>query len=186
MREKRELNVPAIMLFMFSLVAFGLVASFIYLSLNGLDYTEEYQAETAEIKESALVGNETEFEIVNEANLSDSQEEIVRQMAILLKLYNLHEIPYTRTTPKIQVFIDENPYFVEIKKGEIIIKKGETFEKDIEIRTTSEEIIKMKQDEEYIKESMVFGKTTVKRVASDFVLFSKGYFELYQQVDFGI
>jgi len=180
MKEKKELNVPVIMLFIFGLVVFMLVASFIYLSMNGLDYTEEYLEETEEIK------NKSELEIIDGVNLSGSQEEIVREMAIILKLYNLHEIPYTSTTPKIQTTIDENYYWIEIKKGDILIKKEAFTEVDITIKTSSEEITKMKKDEDYVTKSITLRRTKIEKVASDFVLFSKGYFDLYRKVDFGM
>jgi hypothetical protein len=185
-KEKRELDVPAIILSLFGIFTAVLVISFVYLSINGSDYTKAYREENGKIKEINelnLVGEEKEIEIINQANLSNSQEEMVRYIAIALNLYNLHETPYTKITPKIQVGIDGDFYFVEISQGKIIINKGEIVEKDITIVSSSEEIIKIQGNESYAKESILSGKTTVEKMASDFTLFSKGYLDLYKSLN---
>lgn len=178
-KEKKELDVPLIVLSILGIFTLGLVISFIYFSLNGHDYSEVYSSEVEPGKRK----NTTDFGIIDNANLSYSQEEMVRHMAIVLKLYNLHEIPYTKITPKIQVSIDEDFYFIEIIKGDIIIKRGEVSEEDINIKTSLDEMVKMKEDENYAKESISSGKTTVEKVAEDFTLFSKGYLDLYQELN---
>lgn len=175
-KEKKVLDVPLIVISVFGIVTLILVISFIYFSINGPNYTENYREKSGGIK------NITEFKIINNANLSNSQEEMVRYISIVLKLYNLHEIPYTTITPKIQVYINEDSYFVEIVKGDIIINKGETSEKDIKIKTTLDEMIKMKENENYAKESISSGKTTIEKIANDFTLFSKGYLNLYKEL----
>ncbi len=159
MKEKKELDVPKILLYILELIVLILIISFIYLSVNGnKDYAGIYS--------------------------EHAQKQVVESLVTSLKLYQVHEIPYLRITPKIQIYVREDVYFVnayylEIIKGEVVIKDGETNEKDIIIRTTKEEILKIVNDSNYIKESLSSGRTVVEKATSDFVLFTKGYPDIF-------
>ena len=206
--KRGEANVPVIVLSVFALVTIGLVASFVYMSLNGHDYSSEYnkKIESGEIQnpveefalefsegetsEGAQVikiqTEEGEKHIIIQANLgdlntADIEKELVTYGAVVLKLYNLHKIPFIGTTPKVQIYVDNKSYYAEITKGNIIIKDGKANKEDIAIRTTHEEIFKMIEDSSYAGESLSSGKTSIEMVANKFVLFAKGYLTLYNE-----
>lgn len=204
-----ELNIPVIVLSVIGVSTLVLAISFVYMSLNGPNYTKTYTekiqkgeiqnpisrfglmfSDSQEIPEGAKVikiqTEQGEKHIIIQADLGDFdisevEKELVNYGAIILKLYNLHEVPFTGITPKVQIYIDENAYYIEITKGNIIIKDGETQKPDIIIRTTHEEIFKMIEDNKYAKESISSGKTSIEQVANKVVLFSKGYLDLYQE-----
>lgn len=139
-----------------------LVILFFYFSTNSRDYTSVYNEKI--------------------------QTATVESIIIALKLYNVHEIPYTKITPKIQIYIEENnlfvnSYYVEIIDGNINIKNGETKDEDIIIRTTKEEVLKIASDNTYITESLFSKRTTVEKATSDFILFTKGYSTLFWKND---
>lgn len=157
-KEKKELDVPKIVLYILELIVLILAISFIYFSTHSKDYSGIY----------------SEY----------AQKETVESLVIALKLYNVHEIPYLGITPKMQIYVKEDAYFVdayylEVVKGNIIIKNGETDEKDIIIRTTKEEMLKIINNSSYMKESLNSGRTVVEKVASDFLLFTKGYPDIF-------
>jgi len=208
-RGQKELNVPAIVLSVVGGIALILIISFVYMSLNGKNYTETYNqkiesgkiqnpisrfglmfSDSQEIPQGAKVikiqTEQGEKHIIIQADLGDFdisevEKELVNYGAIVLKLYNLHEVPFTGITPKVQIYIDGNAYYIEITKGNIIIKDGETQKPDIIIRTTHEEIFKIIEDNKYAKESISSGKTSIEQVANKAVLFSKGYLTLYEE-----
>jgi len=207
---KKELNLPGIILSAFGVLTLALIVSFVYMSLNGPSYTSEYTQKINEgiiqnpIQEFALMFAEDSNEIPEGANvihvqteegeklivvqsdledfsISDIEKEIVNYGAIVLKLYNLHSVPFTNINPKVQVNIDDTVYSLEIIKGDIFIKDGEIKNPDIILRTTHEEIFKMIEVNEYVSESVSSGKTSIEIVANKFVLFSKGYLSLYNK-----
>ncbi len=157
--EKKIADLPKILLYIGEGIALLLVLSFIYFSSQGnKDYTGVYS--------------------------EHSQKQIVEALVTFLKLYNVHEIPYFGITPKIQIYIKENTlfvnaYYLEIIKGQVIIKDGGTADKDIIIRTTEAEVSKIVNDSSYIQESFSTGRTTVEKAASNFVLFTKGYPDIF-------
>jgi hypothetical protein len=209
-KEKGEMNVPAIILSVIGLFALGLVISFVYLSLYGENYTNLYieKLQNGEIKnpisefQLMFVGNPSEQipegseiitiptedgekRIIIQANLgnldvSSIQKELINYLSVILKFYNLHEIPFTSMTPKVQVFVDDIAYYAEIVKGDILIKEGEAEKPEITIRTTNEEIFKIIENNNYAEESFSSGKTILSITDNYFVLFAKGYFTLYK------
>jgi hypothetical protein len=158
-KKKGVLDFPRILLYLLAIFALVFVLSFLYFSTRGnKDYTGVYS--------------------------ENAQKEVVESLITSLKLYNVHEIPYFGITPKMQIYITENTFFVnayyiEIVKGEVIIKDGEANETDIIIRTTEEEVMKVINDSNYMKESLSSGRTTVEKATSDFVLFTKGYPDIF-------
>jgi len=158
-KEDKILDVPRIILDCLIIFVLIFVASFVYLSVKGNDnYTGIYSESV--------------------------QKEVIKSLVTTLGLYNVHAIPYLGTTPKIQLYIKESTYFVEsyyfeISNGEVMIKDGETSERDITIRTTEAEALRMANDTNYTRESWISGRTTVEKATSDFVLFTKGYPDIF-------
>ena len=150
------------------------------------------QSSEEEIKEDATIikinTEDGEKQIIINSELpegiskSDIQKELINYASVVLKLYNLQEIPFTKNTPKIQIKIDNDYYFIEVSKGDVFINEGITKKEDILIETTYEEILKMIENKDYARESVYSGKTTIKISASEFVLFAKGYLKLYEEM----
>ncbi|MEK6913856.1 MAG: hypothetical protein AABW47_04275 [Nanoarchaeota archaeon] len=210
-KEKRVMNVPAMVLLTIGGIVLILIFSFFYLSVNGKNYTSIYtqKLQSGEIKnpitEFQLIFSKSSSEeiptgsqvitiptedgekrIIIQADLgnldvSSIQKELVNYLSIVLKLYNLHEIPFTSITPKVQVEIDENIYYAEISKGNIIIKEGKAEKPDITIKTTNEEVFKIIENKDYAQESIASGNTNIEVTKDYFVLFSKGYLKLYNE-----
>ena len=157
--EEKILDLPKIFLYIFEVIVLILLLSYIYFSMFGnKDYTGVYS--------------------------ENAQKELIEALFTSLNLQNIHAIPYLGMTPKIQIYIQQGQYFVnsyylEVVEGNVIISDGVTSNKDIIIWTTEEEIQKVIADKTYIKESLVSGKTSIEKTASDFVLFSKGYPDLF-------
>ena len=157
--EKKVIDLPKILLYFFEIVILALLGSYVYFSMMGNnDYEGVYS--------------------------DHAQKELIKALFTSLKLQDIHEIPYLKITPKIQIYIQQetffiNSYYLEVKSGEVIIEDGVIQEKDIIIHTTEEEIQKIIEDENYIRESLISGKTNIEKTTSDFILFSKGYPELF-------
>jgi hypothetical protein len=193
MEEEKILNLPAIILSAIGIITLTLAISFVYLSMNGKDYSNVYSKEmsSGEIKNSIQKNSlNASNEITKEENTSSqnkenfnlkTEQELIREVSVIFKFYNLHNIPFTAITPKIQFKLENKLYFVEISDGEIIIKEEGTDKKDIMIITDKEEISKIAENQEYATESISSGKTTIEKIAENTVLFSKGYLELDEQ-----
>lgn len=158
-KEHKTLDFPKIVLYILILFVSILLISFIFFPVNdNKDYTGVYS--------------------------EHAQRVVIESLVTSLKLYQVHEIPYLGITPKIQIYIREdlyfvNSYYLEIISGKVMIKDGEAAEKDIIIRTTKEEVEKIINDNNYMKESLSSGKTIVEKATSDFVLFTKGYPDIF-------
>jgi hypothetical protein len=157
--EKSVWDFPKILLYTLEIIVLCLLISYLYFSIKGNDDYSGFYGENA-------------------------QKNLIETLFTSLKLETVHSIPYIGTTPKIQIYIEEDKHFVskyylEIIKGNVTINSGVTSGSDIIIRTTREEIIKIMENKEYIKESLVSGNTTIEKTTSDFILFSKGYPELF-------
>jgi hypothetical protein len=211
LKMKKELDVPKIVLSFLGLTFLVLVISFFYMTLNSPNYDNSYIEKITSgeilnpITKFALAFQDNSLEIpegaeiiripteegekliiiqanIGEINISQIEKELVNYGAIALKLYNLRNIPFTTTNPKIQIYVDENSYWIEILKGNIIIYEGENGGKDIIIKTTKEEIFKIVENKNYVQQSFSSGKTTIELIANKFVLFSKGYLTLYKEL----
>lgn len=155
----------------------------------GLIFSEEGSEELEEGDKVIKINTEEGEKIivikihdVEDLTISEIEKEIVNYASVVMKLYNLHNIPFTSITPKIQIYIDENTYFVEVSKGNIIINEGEGENEDIIIRTTHDEIFKIIKGEISAEESFSLGKTSIELVANKVILFSKGYLSLYEDL----
>jgi hypothetical protein len=154
MEEKKEIDVPKILLYSLELIAFVLTFFYFYSSRN----------------ENSPIGIYSE----------NAQKETIKSLMDALNLQNVHDVPVVGLTPRIQIYIKEDNYFVnsyylEIARGSVIINDGISNQTDITIRTSEEEILKAVNDTNYMKESLSSGRTTVAKTASNFVLFTEGY-----------
>ena len=195
MLKKGEADVPLIILSVFGLCTLGLAISYVFFALNGPDYSAAYDEKisSGEIRNLAKEFNLTsenaggkvtiKTEDVGNFTASDIEKEMINYATVSTKLYNLHDVPFTSITPKIQFDIGENSYNIEVKDGEIILDEGGIKNEDIIIKTTQEEIIKMMEDDSYTKESFSSGNSEVELVANKFVLFSKGYSSIYDDLN---
>jgi len=157
--EKKVIDLPKILLYFFEIVILVLLGSYFYF---------------------AMIGN-NKYEGIYSDHV---KTELIKALFTSLKLQDIHEIPYLGITPKIQIYIQQetffiNSYYLEVKEGEVIIEDGIIQEKDIVIHTTEEEIQKIIEDENYIRDSLISGRTNIEKTTSDFVLFSKGYPDLF-------
>lgn len=193
-KEKRVLNIPVIVLSSLGGVALMLLIFFIYMSMNGKNYTPDYNQK---IQSGEIQNPITEFSlfqtsgesimieqsILEKLNNSNVQQGLIKYSSVILKLYNLHNIPFTSITPKILIYIDNQAYNVEIKEGNIFIMPGEIQNEDIILITTSEEILKMSDNSNYAKDSVSSGKTSIEFTAGKIILFAKGYLSLYKELN---
>ncbi|VVB83429.1 Uncharacterised protein [uncultured archaeon] len=154
MKERKEPDVPKILLYIIELIVILLLGVYLYFSSlkteSGGIYSEHAQKET------------------------------IKSLMNALNLQNVHDVPLIGLTPRIQIYIKEDNYFVntyylEISRGNVIINDGISNQTDIIISTTEEEISKAVNNTGYMKESISSGRTTIKKTTSDFILFTEGY-----------
>ncbi|MEK6827387.1 MAG: hypothetical protein AABX99_02780 [Nanoarchaeota archaeon] len=158
MEEKKEIDVPKILLYSLELIVFILVLFYVYSSRNPAEPQGVYS-------ESA-------------------QKETIKSLMNALELQNVHDVPLIGLTPRIQIYIEEekhfiSSYYLEITKGKVIINNGVSNQTDIIIRTTHEEILKSINNTAYMKESLSWGRTEVTKIASKFVLYTEGYPDIF-------
>ena len=123
--------------------------------------------------------------LTNEEAILQFSEEYINYLVFAIGGWKLHNPPLSDDTPKIKVIVDEEIYFSEIVNGEIKTERKEIEDEDIIIRATKQEIvnaIKSLDMENYIKQSVEDGKTSLELRASYTTLFSKGYLNLYKDV----
>jgi len=152
--EKKEIDVPKLLLYIIEFILLIIALAYIYYSRK-----------------------EPEVEGIYSEHI---QKETITSLMNALNLQNVHDVPLIGLTPRIQIYIKEdlyfmNAYYLEITKGNVLIKDGETNQTDIIIRTTKGEILKTVNDTNYMKESLTSGRTTIQKTTSDFVLFTEGY-----------
>lgn len=102
-----------------------------------------------------------------------------------MEFYNLHNIPLSSETPKINLKIDDDWYSSEVKEGKITTKIGEITNPDLIIYTSSKEILDSiisTKTNEYMKESVSNGNTKIELNSGYTELFSKGYLSLYKEL----
>jgi hypothetical protein len=120
--------------------------------------------------------------ISNEQAVSEFNESFVYYLLYSIKAYNLHNPPLSSSKPIIQIYVSNDPYYAIIDKGAINVNKGTSDKKDIIIRTTKEEAVKMLQSKEYVATSFESGTSSIELVESKSLLFGKGYLNLYTQL----
>ena len=119
---------------------------------------------------------------VQESTISTQQ---INSLLQKLGASSLHNPPFSKDTPKIEIITEDATFYSEIVKGSIATKKGAISNEDIRIVTINEEIINALESEntiEYIQSSVISGKTSIEQVASSYTLYSKGYLSLYKSI----
>ncbi len=90
--------------------------------------------------------------------------------------------PLIGENPKIEIYVDELIYGAEISKGIVYVTEGSFQKKDIIIRTSRIELIKMLRDNNHVQESFNSGASKIELVAKEPVLLTKGYMKIYQRI----
>jgi hypothetical protein len=150
---------------------------FLYFALYHPNYEEKY---TDKIGSGELVNPITGLS--TDQAVSQFNESFVYYILFSIKAYNLHNPALSSDTPKIEFFIGNDVYGAEISDGEISVTRGEISEKDIVIRTTREEAVKMLQDSMYIKKSFSAERSQIDLIAGKATLFGKGYLNIYTEL----
>lgn len=99
--------------------------------------------------------------------------------------YKLHNPAFSSDTPRIQIELNNKVFKAEVISQKCNVKRGESQNPDIIIRTTDEEITNSlwsTNTRNYIKMSVQDGKTTLELKASQVKLLSKGYLGLYEEM----
>ncbi|MBU3912724.1 MAG: hypothetical protein KKB21_01170 [Nanoarchaeota archaeon] len=99
--------------------------------------------------------------------------------------YQLHTQPMSSENPLIELRSDDSAFFSEIEKGKIITRDEKTYEPDIIISTTKQEVINALESsnvKEYMKNSVSSGNTGIELVSSYSELFFKGYLQIYKDL----
>ena len=154
-----------------------IIALFFYFSLSGKNYDSFY--------EKKVLNNE----LINPASGLSQEEAIlafnesfVYYLLYNIKAYNLHSPPLSSNTPKIEIFVGEKIYNAEISNGLINVFPGEMSKRDIVIKTTVEEAIKMLDNRQFIQDSFAKGRSSLELIESKSTLFAKGYLNLYNEL----
>jgi hypothetical protein len=106
----------------------------------------------------------------------------INSMASALGLKDLHNPPFSSDTPKIQVYLSDTPYSIEVISGKVSAKQSSIQNPDLIIRTNIEEIAKMAADKNYIKQSFNSGNSGIEIVAGEMTLLLKGYTKIYSSI----
>lgn len=170
----KKWNILLLILAVILIIVLIFIGILLYLLYSGRDYSDNY------------LKKEASGEIINPAkNMSHGQaignfdESFVYYVLYSLKAYNLHPAPFSDEKPKMEFVIGEDTYNAIINEGEIIVAKGPIDGEDIVIQTSKEEIVKMLEDEDYIRDSFNSGGSTLTLVAGKTELAGKGYINLY-------
>jgi len=192
MKKEGEVNLPAVILSVFAVLTLSL-GVYVYFSLNGPDYTPTY---TQRMSEGTIQNPVSEFQLEEDKSLSDIihlrgiqgldlnklKSSSINYMSVKFYLYNLHNILLTNDNPRVQLYLDDTAYSIEVIKGEIYIEPKIVDRPDIIIRTTLDEVAKIIENPEYAKGSLNSGKSSIEIVASYPILFLKGYSKIYSQI----
>src|SRR3990172_10605312 len=114
-------------------------------------------------------------------NLTDEQaamafdEYFVFYFLYNIKAYNLHNPPLSSNYPELEINAGGDIFSATVKRGMIDVSRGEGSKKDIIIKTTKEEAVKMMRDSSYITKSFNDGLSGIELVADKTALFAKGY-----------
>jgi hypothetical protein len=198
MEKRGEVNLPVIFISVFAVLTL-LLGVYVYYALNGPEYTQRYIERLSEgiiqnpISEYQLSqgassgGNKSISDIIHLVgiqgiDLTKLESSSINYMSVQLYLYNLHNIPLTNNNPRIQVYLENTSYSIEIIKGEIYVTQKVTKSPDIIIRTTLDEVSKIIENPEYAKDSISSGKSSVEIVANKLVLLLKGYAKIYSMI----
>ena len=193
--KKGVVNFPIIVLSIFFIFLI-VVSIYVFFALRGPDYTDDYLERILEgiIKNPLFKSSDfsmdnssdeitpiTQPEIDDLRTLSPEEEiEFINYLLVKFKVYNLHNVPLTDNTPKIQIYLEDRAYYVEIIQGEINIEVGgETKVKDVIIRIPFEEAFEISLDQKTLEESVNSGISKIEIVEENKTLFLKGYSNVF-------
>ena len=109
-------------------------------------------------------------------------EGFIFYLLVNINAYQLHNPPMSSDTPKIEIIVEDQKFNAEVDSGTINVKKGTISEKDIVIRTTKDEALKMMNNKSYVEQSFKVGNSQIEMINSKTTLFSKGYLGLYEDI----
>jgi len=193
MKKEGEVNLPLIIIFVFGAVALAL-GVYVYFALNGPDYTASYIQRISEGKiqnpisefqlseENESLSDIIHLEEIQGLDLEELKEKSINYMSVKLYLYNLHNIPLTNNNPRVQIYLDDTPYSIEVIQGEIYVRQEVINSPDIIIRATLEEVAKIIDNPEYTKGALNSGKIQIEIVSSYLELALKGYYKIYSKL----
>jgi len=132
-----------------------------------------YEKENLEIPISSNVGN---F-IVQESHL--------RYLLNEIGAYQLHTQPMSSENPLIECDVEGKNFFAEVEKGNILFRSEKTYEPDLRIIISSQEVNSILNSEnvkEGMKSSVSSGNTQIELVSGYSELFFKGYLQIYKDL----
>jgi len=112
-------------------------------------------------------------------------ESHVRYLLNEIGAYQLHTQPMSSENPLIEVVVDDSVFFAEVEKGKIIFRSEKTYEPDLRIITTKQEVESVLSSgniKESMKNSVSGGNTQMELVSSYTELFFKGYLQIYKDL----
>jgi hypothetical protein len=121
------------------------------------------------------------IDLTDEQAIALFDEGFVIYLLYSIDAQNLNNIPLTSNTPKIQIEVDDKIYFAQIIKNSVQVTQTQIEKKDIVIKTTKLEAIKMLRDKNYVATSFKEGLSTIDLIASNTDLLLKGYLDLQKQ-----
>src|SRR3989344_5492541 len=166
-----------ILLFSIAFIILLVIGIFLYFSLVGPNYDSKY---SEKIRSGELVN--PIYGLSEEQSIASFNESFVYYLLFSIKAYNLHGATLSSDLPKIEIYVDDSVFNVEIDKGEIYVDRGKIVEKDIIIRTTAKEAVKMLKNQNYVQQSFLEGGSSIERIASQTTLFGKGYLNMYNEL----
>lgn len=110
-------------------------------------------------------------------------ESFVYYLLASIKAYNLHEALFSSDLPKIIISLGDDVYYGKIVDGKIIVGKGGIEDADIIIYSSKEEVIRIMQDKNYVKQSFSEGLSKIELKSDKLELYSKGYLDLYEEMN---
>ncbi len=138
-------------------------------------------ATTEQKKEGSRLINPSN-DLSTEEAISKFNESFVYYLLYSIKAYDLHKAPFGSELPSIQIVVGEDNFYATVDKGRIRVKKGFGEQKDIIIRTSKEEAVKMLRDKAYLQRSFASGNSRIELVTDKISLASRGYLKLYSEV----
>jgi hypothetical protein len=182
----RKLKLVWLMLFVFGALVL-LSGIYAYLAFQSHSYTHNYNpgAEQGTTQDSSAQPQSPSSGTSTSSGSGSSPQDIrymIGSMAVKLGISSLHNPPFSGDTPRVQTYVSDSPYAIEVKGGQVYVGQGTIQNPDIIIRTDANEIAKVISDSSYIKTSINAGKTSVEIKASYTTLFLKGYLGIYDKL----
>ena len=113
------------------------------------------------------------------------EESHVKYLLNEIGAYQLHAQPMSSENPLIEVVVDDSVFFAEVERGIILFRSEKTYEPDIRIITTKQEVKSVLSSgniKESMKNSVSGGNTQMELVSGYTELFFKGYLQIYKDL----